>query len=101
MKVLKAIKRKSKVLIGAFVTALTLVTTGIVAMASTGSGTTISYSDFSSLFTTLTGQINVTTILGVIGGVAAVCIGLVFFWWGVRKVIRMLMSAFRGGRFSA
>lgn len=61
----------------------------------------ISYSDFSSLFTTLTNQINVTTIMGVIGAVAGACVGLAFFWWGVRKVSRMLFSAFKGGKFRA
>lgn len=60
----------------------------------------ISYTDFSSIFTALQEQISVTTVVGVLAAVVGACIGLVFMWWGVRKVTRMLMSAFRKGKIS-
>lgn len=37
----------------------------------------------------------------VLAGGALVAIGLVFTWWGVRKVSKVLFAAFRKGRFSA
>ena len=60
----------------------------------------IDYSDFQAVITAITGQIDVTTVVGVLAAAAGICIGLVFMWWGVRKVTRMVMSAFRKGRIS-
>lgn len=62
--------------------------------------TNVTYSDFSSIITALTGQISVSTVVAVVGSLVGVTVGLVFMWWGVRKGARMLMSAFRGGRMS-
>lgn len=69
-------------------------------LAAEGGSTTIGYGDFSSIIDTIKNQVSVTTIVGVIGSVTAVCIGLVFFWWAFRKVVRMIMSAFRGGKYT-
>lgn len=69
-------------------------------LASEGSSV-VTYGDFSSIIDTIKAQVSVSTIVGVIGSVTAVCIGLVFFWWAFRKVVRMIMKAFRGGRYSA
>lgn len=62
--------------------------------------TTISSTDFQSVLDAITGQISVSTIVGVLGTCATVSVGLVFMWWGVRKVLRALMSAFKKGRIS-
>lgn len=63
--------------------------------------TTIGWSDLSSVLTAITTQISVTTVIAVIAGAIGAAIGLVFMWWGVRKLIRVLMSAFRKGKLSA
>lgn len=60
----------------------------------------VSSSDFQSVLDAITGQISVSTIVGVLGTCATVSVGLVFMWWGVRKVLRALMSAFKKGRIS-
>lgn len=52
------------------------------------------------MITALTGQISVSTVVGVLAAVAGVVVGLVFMWWGVRRAVRALMSAFRKGRVS-
>ncbi len=49
---------------------------------------------------TLTGQFSVSTAMGVVGAVVGAGIGLVFAWWGVRKVTRGVMSAFKKGKLS-
>lgn len=59
---------------------------------------TVSSSDFMSVIESITGQISVTTVVGVLGTAAGAGIGLVFMWWGVRKVARSLMGAFRSGK---
>lgn len=61
----------------------------------------VGWSDLSSVLTAITNQIQMTSILGVIAGAIGASIGLVFMWWGVRKLIRVVMSAFRKGRVSA
>lgn len=60
----------------------------------------VSASDWSSVMTALTSQISVSTIVGVLATLVTAGIGLVFMWWGVRKALRSLMSAFRKGKMS-
>lgn len=59
---------------------------------------TVTYSTFSDVVSAITGQVSVTNILGIIAGVVAAAIVLVFMWWGVRKIIQVIFSAFRKGR---
>lgn len=61
----------------------------------------IGWSDLSSVLTAITGQISVTTVIAVVAGAIGAAIGLVFMWWGVKKLIRVIMGAFRKGRLSA
>lgn len=61
----------------------------------------VGWSDLSSVLTAITGQITVANIVAVIAGAIGASIGLVFMWWGVRKLIRVLMSAFRKGKLSS
>lgn len=61
-------------------------------------GSTIGWSDLSSVLAAMTSQISVTTVIGVIAGVVGAAIALVFMWWGVRKLARTLMAAFRSGK---
>lgn len=60
----------------------------------------VSYTDFASVITAITNQISVSTIVGVLASAAGLAIGMVFMWWGARKVTRMLMAAFRKGKIS-
>lgn len=54
----------------------------------------------SSAFGDVTSVINVTNILSAIGIALGASVVLFFFWWGLRKVIRMVMSAFKKGKVS-
>lgn len=58
------------------------------------------YDDFSAIITAVTGQVSVSTVVGILTQAATISIGLVFMWWGVRKVSKVLFAAFRKGRFS-
>ena len=75
--------------------------TTLPALASTTSPGVVDADDFQSVTTAVTNQVSVSSIVGVIASIAGVCIGLVFLWWGLRKVISMIMGAFRRGRMSA
>lgn len=67
-----------------------------VSIASATSGA-VSSSDWSAVLNALTAQISVSTIVGVIAATITAGIGLVFMWWGVRKLVRVIMGAFRRG----
>lgn len=58
----------------------------------------VSASDWASVLTAMTEQISVSTVVGVLASVVGAGIGLVFMWWGVRKLARTLMAAFRSGK---
>ena len=66
-----------------------------------GTSSAIGWSDLSSVLTAITDQISVTTVIAVVAGAIGASIGLVFMWWGVRKLIRVLMAAFRKGKLSS
>lgn len=76
-----------------------LVVTGVPQIA-LAEGTAISSSAFSGVISAITGQISTSTVAEVLTYAAGIAIALVFFWWGVRKALRVLMSAFRKGRMS-
>lgn len=58
----------------------------------------VSAADWSAITTAISNQISVSTIVAVLASCVTACIGLVFMWWGVRKVVRMIMSAFKRGK---
>lgn len=62
--------------------------------------TSIASTDFQAVINALTSQISVSTVVGVLTTAVGAAVGLVFMWWGVRKVAQVLMSAFKKGRVS-
>lgn len=60
----------------------------------------ITSADFSSILTTLQGQLSVPTVVEVLAIAAGACAGFAFMWWGVRKITRALMGAFKKGKIS-
>lgn len=61
-------------------------------------GTAVTSADWKAVVDALTAQISVSTVVGVLATVVSAGIGLVFMWWGVRKLSRSLMAAFRSGK---
>ena len=59
---------------------------------------TVTASDWASVISAMTGQISVSTVVGVLATLVTAGIGLVFMWWGVRKAVGSLMGSFRSGR---
>lgn len=62
--------------------------------------TAISSTAFTSVVSALQEQISVATIVEVLAVAAGVAVGMVFMWWGVRKLTKVLMSAFKKGKIS-
>lgn len=69
-------------------------------LTATNAAESITSADFASVITTLQGQISVATVVEILGVCAGVGAGFAFMWWGVRKVTRALMAAFKKGKIS-
>lgn len=67
-------------------------------LASSGATTAVGPDAWSSVLSAMTSQISVTTVVSVLASVVGAGIGLVFMWWGVRKMARVLMGAFKSGK---
>lgn len=51
-----------------------------------------------TMLESITGTLNITNIVAIIvAGIGAV-IGIFLAWWGVRKLVKMLMGAFKKGK---
>lgn len=55
---------------------------------------------WAGIITALANQFSVAEIVPVVTTALTTAVVLAFFWWGVRKVLRIIMSAFRKGRVS-
>ena len=53
---------------------------------------------FALMASAVVGQLTITNIAAILGICVASCIGLMLFWWGGRKVVRMIMAAFKKGQ---
>lgn len=62
--------------------------------------TAITTADFQSIIDALTAQISVSTVVTVVAAGMGAAVGFVFMWWGVRKLVRMIMSAVKKGKAS-
>lgn len=67
----------------------------------TPAGGAFSTTELSTIIATVTDTLNVSSIVGMIAAMITACIGIVFMWWGIRKGIKVIMSAVRKGRVSA
>lgn len=64
----------------------------------TAASTAVSSTDWKAVLDAMTAQISVSTVVGVIAATVTAGIGLVFMWWGVRKLLSAIMNAFRKGK---
>ena len=80
------------------VTGLATVAASTPAFAEGPAATAVTSADWASVITALTGQVSVSTVVAALATFVGAGVGLVFMWWGVRKGIRSLMAAFRGGK---
>lgn len=93
---LENLKTKSKYLVPAVLGSTSL----MVFPAHAAEGTPVAPTDWSAVLTAMTTQISVSTIVAALATFITAGIGLVFMWWGVRKLVRTVMSAFRKGKLS-
>ena len=54
----------------------------------------------SSAFTTISSTVSIANIMKALGIALAAAVGFFFFWWAIRKVVRMVSAAFKKGKIS-
>ena len=92
----KAMPKKAKIML---TTARMMCMTSAVALADeAGSATDFGVTQLQTIISSITGTINVTSIIGILAAAITVAAGFAFMWWGVRKGARMVMGAIRKGR---
>lgn len=97
---LRSIKAKAKQhaskLVAAFTGGATMVATSVTALAAGESNEAVSAAQ--QMMQAATGTLSIGNIVAIIvAGIGAV-IGLFLAWWGVRKLMGMLMAAFKKGK---
>lgn len=71
----------------------------VTALAADGADTE-AVSAAKSILSSATGTLNIGNIVAIIGAGIGAVIGLFLAWWGARKLVRMLMTAFKKGKVS-
>lgn len=62
--------------------------------------TAITSADFMSVIEALQSQISVTSVVQILVVLVGATVGFAFMWWGVRKLVSAIMSAFKKGKVS-
>lgn len=85
--------------IAAAVTGFAVATGGsITSFAADGTNEAVSAAK--SLMESATGTLNIGNIVAIVGAGIGAVIGLFLSWWGARKLVNMLMKAFKKGKVS-
>ena len=95
-------KRSAFKKIGCLFCALCVFAFSAVSAFAEGAGTAgaPAVSAVQSVFNDVTGTINIGNVVSILAIVVSAGVGLVLMWFGIRKVIRIIMGAFRKGKIS-
>lgn len=100
----KVVKKLVVKRVGSLLCAFAILAISMVACfadgAATGGTGSEAVSAVQTVFTNVTGTINISNIVAILGIVVGACVGLVLMWFGIRKVIKIIMGAFRKGKIS-
>lgn len=87
--------------VGSLLCAFAILAISMVACFADGaSAGTDAISAVQTVFTNVTGTINISNVVAILGIVVGACVGLVLMWFGIRKVIKIIMGAFKKGKIS-
>lgn len=94
-------KGKFKKVFAVLLAVMMFATLGVtIASAADGDAASEAVSAVQSGLSSLTGTLSVGNIMTIILSVLGVAVGFMFFWWAIRKVVRMVSAAFKKGRVS-
>lgn len=90
------VKAKAKYLASAFAGGAVMLGSTVTALAADEEAVSAA----KSLMDTATSTLNIGNIVAIIGAGIGAVIGLFLAWWGARKLVKMLMAAFKKGKVS-
>lgn len=61
---------------------------------------TITWSDLTSVFSSITSQFTIQNMVGVIAGALAIAVVFCFMWFGIKKGMAIVKSALNSGTLS-
>ena len=97
----KAVNKRLVKRVGSLLCAFAILAISMVACFADGAAAgTEAVSAVQTVFTNVTGTINISNVVAILGIVVGACVGLVLMWFGIRKVIKIIMGAFRKGKIS-
>lgn len=99
----KAVNKRLIKRVGSLLCAFAILAISMVACfadPASGSTGTEAVSAVQTVFSNVTGTINISNVVSILGIVVGACVGLVLMWFGIRKVIKIIMGAFRKGKIS-
>lgn len=97
-------KRKFKKVFAVLLAVMMMATLGMTFFVSAAGDTSdqadVAVSAMKEGLAEVTSTLSIGNILTVILSVLGICVGFMFFWWGIRKIIRMAQNAFKKGKVS-
>lgn len=100
-KIRDAWKNHSNKLLGAIAGGAVMTGGAITTFAADETGsTTEAVNAAKELMTIVTGTLNITNIVAILGAGLGAVLGLFLAWWGARKLLKMVMSVFKKGKIS-
>ena len=86
--------------VGCMLCVLAILAMSLVCCFADGAAGSEAVNAVQTVFTDVTGTINIGNIVSILAIVVGACVGLVLMWFGIRKVIKIIMGAFRKGKIS-
>ena len=90
-------KSKFKKVFAVLLAVMLFATLGVTMASAADDAASEAVSAVQSGLSSLTGTLSIGNIMTIVLSVLAVCVGFMFFWWAIRKVVRMVTEAFRKG----
>ena len=94
MKFKETVKKHFSKVVGAIAGIGVTAGTAVTAFAETNEAVSAA----SSVLANATSTLNITNIVAIVGAGITAVVGLFLAWWGVRKLLSMLMNAFKKGK---
>lgn len=94
----ESVKKHASKIVSAFTGGAVVASSAVTAFAAGDTNEAVSAAQ--SMLQQATSTLNITNIVAIVGGGIAAVIGLFLAWWGVRKLMGMLMNVFKKGRVS-
>lgn len=94
----KGLRKSTKKKVAGLLLTCTVLVVGLCGTAfASGSGGD-STTDFSAITNALKSSVNASQVAAIIGTILAATVGIAILWWGARKLVHSIVTAFKTGK---